>query len=61
MLGGKAYQLLRLNVDESLGVFPEVSANKYMVSVRFSEPGADMKPQSVSLDVPFYLTLCNSL
>jgi len=61
MLGGKAYQLLRIRVDEGLGVFPEVSANKYMVSVRFSSQGGDMKPQPVSMDVPFQLTLCNSL
>lgn len=61
MLGGKAYQLLRINVDPTLGVFPEVSANKYMVSVRFSSPGSDMKPQSVGTDVPFQMVLCNSL
>ncbi len=60
MLGGKAYQLLRIYVDEALGVFPEVSANKYMVSVRFSSQGGDLKPQPVVADVPFQLTLCNS-
>ncbi len=61
MLGGKAYQLLRIRVDETLGVFPEVSANKYMVSARFFSQGGDLKPQAVSRDVPFQLTLCNSL
>lgn len=61
MLGGKAYQLLRIYVDEADNVFPEISANKYMVSVRFSAQGGDGKPQPVSQDIPFQLALCNSL
>lgn len=61
MLGGKAYQLLRVYVDEAAGVFPEISANKYMVSIRFSAQGGDMKPQPVSQDIPFQLALCNGL
>ncbi|VCU70039.1 Cell division protein ZapD [Pigmentiphaga humi] len=61
MLGGKAYQLLRIRVDEREGVFPEISANKYMVSVRFSVQGADLKSQPVTAEVPFELTLCNSI
>ncbi len=61
MLGGKAYQLLRVYVDESAGVFPEISANKYMVSIRFSAQGGDLKPQPVGNDITFKLALCNSL
>ncbi len=61
MLGGKAYQLLRVYVDGESGVFPEASANKYMISIRFSVQGGDLKPQSVPSDVTFQLALCNSL
>lgn len=61
MLGGKAYQLLRVYVDDEAGIFPEISANKYMVSIRFSAQGGDMKPQPVSNDVSFQLALCNTL
>ncbi|HVK94219.1 MAG TPA: cell division protein ZapD [Noviherbaspirillum sp.] len=59
MLQGKAYQMLRLNIDEGLGAIPEISANKYMLWVRFTSQDGDMKPKSFESDVPFELTLCN--
>lgn len=58
MLGGKSYHLLRVWVDPSLGVFPEMSANKYMAWVRFSEQTGQSKPQHVQQDVPFRYALC---
>lgn len=59
MLQGKVYQMLRLSVDETLGVIPEISANKYMLWVRFTAQDGDMKAKSCENDVPFELTLCN--
>lgn len=59
MLQGKIYQMLRLSVDESLGAIPEISANKYMLWVRFTTQGGDLKPKPLEEDVPFELTLCN--
>ncbi|MES2534518.1 MAG: cell division protein ZapD [Pseudomonadota bacterium] len=59
MLQGKVYQMLRLSIDESLGAIPEISANKYMLWVRFTSQGGDMKPRPFEGDVPFELTLCN--
>ena len=59
MLQGKVYQMLRLAVDESLAVIPEISANKYMLWVRFTSQDGDMKPKPFEADVPFELTLCN--
>lgn len=59
MLQGKVYQMLRLTIDESLGAIPEMSANKYMLWVRFTSQDGDMKPKSYENDVPFELTLCN--
>ncbi len=59
MLQGKAYQMLRLILDETLGAIPEISANKYMLWVRFTTQGGDMKPKPLEDDVPFKLILCN--
>jgi cell division protein ZapD len=59
MLQGKVYQMLRLSIDDTLGAIPEISANKYMLWVRFTSQDGDMKPKSFENDVPFELTLCN--
>ena len=59
MLQGKVYHMLRLGLDESLGAIPEISANKYMLWVRFTSQDGDLKPKSLEEDVPFELTLCN--
>jgi len=59
MLQGKTYQMLRLTLDESLGAIPEISANKYMLWVRFTCQDGDCKPKALEEDVPFDLTLCN--
>jgi cell division protein ZapD len=58
MLAGKTYQLLRVWVEESLGVFPEISANKYMVWIRYSSQDGEQRPQAVNHDVAFKMTLC---
>jgi cell division protein ZapD len=58
MLAGKTYQLLRVWVDESLGVFPEISANKYMVWIRYSAQDGEHRPHAVTHDVNFKMTLC---
>lgn len=59
MLQGKVYQILRLNIEETLGAIPEISANKYMLWVRFTSQGGDMKPKPLEQDIPFELSLCN--
>lgn len=59
MLQGRVYQMLRLSLDGALGAIPEISANKYMLWVRFTSQGGDMKPKPLEDDVPFELTLCN--
>ena len=59
MLQGKVYQMLRLSMDDSMGAIPEISANKYMLWVRFTTQGGDLKPKPLEEDVPFELTLCN--
>jgi cell division protein ZapD len=59
MLGGKTFQLLRVWVDPALRVFPEISANKYVIWVRFSTQDNELKPQPVGRDIRFRLARCN--
>jgi cell division protein ZapD len=59
MLGGKTFQLLRVWVDPALGVFPEISANKYVIWVRFSTQDNKTKPQPAGRDIRFRLARCN--
>ena len=59
MLQGKVYQMLRLTLDETTGAIPEISANKYMLWIRFTSQGGELKPISMDSDVAFELTLCN--
>ncbi|WP_075255985.1 cell division protein ZapD [Herbaspirillum camelliae] len=58
MLQGKVYQMLRLSLDMELGAIPEISANKYMLWVRFTQQDGDEKPRSFEGEVPFELALC---
>lgn len=59
MLQGKTYQMLRLTLHKDLGMIPEISANKYMLWVRFTTQDGDQKPKPFEEDVSFDLTLCN--
>lgn len=59
MLSGKSFQLLRVWVDPALGVFPEMSANKYVIWVRFLMQDYELKPIAVTRRVPFRLSRCN--
>lgn len=59
MLGGKSYQLLRVWVDPQYEVFPDMSANKYVILVRFSSYCTEQKPSTVKLDLPFQLARCS--
>lgn len=55
---GRSFQLMRLYLDESLNLVPEVSANRLMVSVRMMRLQGDGKLHAVPDDVPFQVTLC---
>lgn len=60
MLGGaKPAQMLRIVMDDDLECFPEVSANKYAINIRFHKMEGIQKPQQCDFDVNFDLTLCN--
>jgi cell division protein ZapD len=54
---GKVYQLMRIAIEDDT-LFSEISANKYLLSIRFLRADRDKKPQIMNEDVPFRLTLC---
>jgi cell division protein ZapD len=54
---GKVYQLMRITLEDDT-LFSEISANKYLLSVRFLKADGAKKAQLVNADVPFKLTLC---
>lgn len=57
--GAKPAQMLRIETEDSLECFPEVSANKYAINVRFNSLDCAQKPRLCDVDVHFKLTLCN--
>ncbi|MBU3737033.1 MAG: cell division protein ZapD, partial [Methylobacterium sp.] len=60
MLGGaKPAQMIRISIPEKLDCFPEVSANKYAINIRFNALESSQKPRQCEFDVDFELTLCN--
>lgn len=54
---GRTFQLLRLRIDPSLGLVPEISGNRMIVSVRLMKQDNDRLHAS-SATAPFELTLC---
>jgi len=60
MLGGaKPAQMLKIEIADDVNCFPEVSANKYAINIRFNTLDCTQKPQKLEVDVKFSLTLCN--
>ena len=65
MLGGKTAQMLRLRLDQTMACVPEISANKYVLNIRFlAQNGgahlpAESRARTADWDVGFELTFCN--
>jgi cell division protein ZapD len=55
---GKTFQLLRMRIDPGLGLIPEISGNRLIVSIRLLRQGGDERLHASSEDSPFELTLC---
>lgn len=55
---GRNYQMVRLWVDGSLAYIPEVSVNKYMLWVRFSETDSKSRLHASKQSVSFRMGLC---
>ena len=55
---GRTFQLMRLRIDSSLNLVPEISGNRLMVAVRLMKHEPGERLQASHEDVPFELTLC---
>ncbi|MCW5223038.1 cell division protein ZapD [Verminephrobacter aporrectodeae] len=58
LLQGRAFQLLRLRIDPTLNLIPEISGNRMIVSVRLMRQQGDGRLHACSEDAAFELTLC---
>ncbi len=56
---GRVAQMLRVSLDKALPCVPEVSANKYMLNIRFIAADYLAKSALYDQDVPFNLTFCS--
>lgn len=56
---GRTFQLLRLALDSSLDLIPEISGNRLMVSIRLMRNGEDERLHACSEDAVFELALCS--
>jgi len=58
-LGGKTYQMVQVRLDPACGAIPEISANKYLLWIRFTIQDGDLRPRPFDGTVEFELSLCN--
>ena len=58
-LGGKTYQMVQVRLDAASGAIPEISANKYLLWIRFTTQESDHRPRPLEGSVDFELSLCN--
>ena len=56
---GRTFQLLRLRIDPALGLIPEISGNRLMVSIRLMRLHNAEHLQASNQDGAFELTLCS--
>ena len=55
---GRTFQLLRLKIDPSLGITPEISCNRLLVVIRMLRQQSDGKLVATTDDVSFEMSLC---
>lgn len=55
---GKSYQLMRVRLDDTLDLVPEISGHRLMVAIRLMKYDGESRLRLVDADVPFELTLC---
>lgn len=56
---GRTFQLLRLLLNSSQELIPEISGNRLMVSIRLMRHGEDDRLHACNEDATFELTLCS--
>ena len=58
MQGGRVAQMLHISLDSTIPCIPEVSANKYVLNIRFITASYAAKSALYEQDVAFDLTFC---
>jgi cell division protein ZapD len=56
---GRTFHLLRIRLDPALGLIPEISGNRLIVSVRFMKMDAQDHLQAAGVDTTFEMALCS--
>jgi cell division protein ZapD len=56
---GRTFQLLRLRLDPELGLVPEISGNRLMISVRLMCQESAERLRASNDSAQFELTLCS--
>lgn len=56
---GRTFQLLRLGIDPQLGVVPEISGNRMMVSIRMMKNEGEERLIASTEDLTFEMALCS--
>lgn len=56
---GKSFQLLRMKLDHGLGLIPEISGNRLIVSIRMMRLESDQRLHHAAVDTAFDLTFCS--
>jgi cell division protein ZapD len=59
MMGGRQMQMVRVRVTPGAHAVPEISANKYVLNVRFMKPETAGRARQCETDIDFELTVCN--
>jgi cell division protein ZapD len=61
MLGGSGSQMVRISLKRHAPFVPEISANRYALNIRFTNPDSEHRPRHLdsSVDVPFDIVFCN--
>jgi cell division protein ZapD len=56
---GRVFQLLRMRIDPSLGLVPEISGHRLMISIRMMRQDEEGRLRPALQDASFELTLCS--
>jgi cell division protein ZapD len=55
---GKTFHLLRVRLDESLGLVPEISGHRLIVSIRLMRADGDGRLKPIAEDQSIELAIC---
>ena len=58
LAAGRSFSLLRVRIDRELGLIPEISGHRLMVSIRWMRADSEGRLRPHTEDTAFELTLC---